>query len=663
MAQNRRRSSGSGLTPKQKQAALVLGICALVLIITISVVAVIVSKAGKNPDSSSSGPASGSTSTPAVENNFNPGQYGDAVLGETDDAGKSYIEETIFVGDSNTSRYYQNGLLDLDHVVALDGLGIQQLTSQKDIYFKGDDTGYSIPEALAKMKPRRIIVMMGTNNTDGSMSASDFASNYKSALQAIQSAYSYCDIIVAAVPPIPQAHAQYPNVSMSTINGFNEALAQMCSESGYKFLNITEVLLGSDGYGKANYYQTDDVHLRKDGLTAIMDYARTHAYLGTEDRRPDTANIPTRRKGGGDGTAVPTTKPDDDEKTYTAQYNVDQKGGTLESGDQKGVTSLTFKDVKSTASITVTAKPNDGYEFVKWSDGSTNATRTDKDFKQNINVTAVFSTKLTMKIKEGSSGTITLGDTQYLHIELSDKSVNTDGVIWTLDGTELKRGVSCGVSPEKEGTFTVKASLTTGGKTYTVEYKLTVKPKATAVPSVQSVTVNGGTTLESNGGTVTLTASVNPSNVSTTITWSADPGAALSGTTGNAVTVTVPANSGTTDVTYTIKATASNGVNGSTTITVKGKPLQQMSISITGKPDGEIVAGTSITLSVNGAPDGATYKWSNGETGASLVLSNLSAADYSYSVEVSKDGYTTATASVTFTVVASSTDPAAVVTP
>ena len=29
MAQNRRRSSGSGLTPKQKQAALVLGICAL----------------------------------------------------------------------------------------------------------------------------------------------------------------------------------------------------------------------------------------------------------------------------------------------------------------------------------------------------------------------------------------------------------------------------------------------------------------------------------------------------------------------------------------------------------------------------------------------------------------------------------------------------------
>lgn len=652
MAQNRRRSSGSGLTPKQKQAALVLGICALVLIITISVVAVIVSKAGKNPDSSSSGPASGSTSTPAVENNFNPGQYGDAVLGETDDAGKSYIEETIFVGDSNTSRYYQNGLLDLDHVVALDGLGIQQLTSQKDIYFKGDDTGYSIPEALAKMKPRRIIVMMGTNNTDGSMSASDFASNYKSALQAIQSAYSYCDIIVAAVPPIPQAHAQYPNVSMSTINGFNEALAQMCSESGYKFLNITEVLLGSDGYGKANYYQTDDVHLRKDGLTAIMDYARTHAYLGTEDRRPDPANTPPRRKGGGDGTAVPTTKPDDDEKTYTAQYNVDQKGGTLESGDQKGVTSLTFKDVKSTASITVTAKPNDGYEFVKWSDGSTNATRTDKDFKQNINVTAVFSTKLTMKIKEGSSGTITLGDTQYLHIELSDKSVNTDGVIWTLDGTEFKRGVSCGVSPEKEGTFTVKASLTTGGKTYTVEYKLTVKA---GVVNPTGITVNGGGSVPASGGEYTLTATVTPSNAQGTVGWSVSgEGAVLSANSGSSTKVTIPSNSGTNARNYTVTAKIGDKT-ASVTFTQEGAPDRDMNASISASSN-SIKVGETATITVSDAPSGASYSW-EGVTGtnSSATFTGSTVGTVEIKVTITAQGYNSKTLSVTITVVAGDT--------
>ena len=58
MPQNRRKSRGGSapLTPKQKQAAIVLGICALVLIITIVVVSVIVSKAGGGkPDSAMGG--------------------------------------------------------------------------------------------------------------------------------------------------------------------------------------------------------------------------------------------------------------------------------------------------------------------------------------------------------------------------------------------------------------------------------------------------------------------------------------------------------------------------------------------------------------------------------------------------------------------------------
>lgn len=96
-------------------------------------------------------------------------------------------------------------------------------------------------------------------------------------------------------------------MSMETINGFNEALAQMCADNGYKFLNISEILVGEDGYGKSQYFMDGDIHLKKDALTAIMDYARTHAYLGTEDRRPDTSNIPERRKTGSTGTATTTT--------------------------------------------------------------------------------------------------------------------------------------------------------------------------------------------------------------------------------------------------------------------------------------------------------------------------------------------------------------------
>ena len=44
-----------------------------------------------------------------------------------------------------------------------------------------------------------------------------------------------------------------------------------------------------------------------------------------------------------------------------------------------------------TQSVSVTAVPDEGYVFVKWSDGVTDRTRTDTGFKQNLDVTAVFS--------------------------------------------------------------------------------------------------------------------------------------------------------------------------------------------------------------------------------------------------------------------------------
>ncbi|WP_394963818.1 GDSL-type esterase/lipase family protein [Candidatus Allofournierella excrementigallinarum] len=656
MPQNRRKSRGgpAPLTPKQKQAAIVLGICALVLIITIVAVSVIVSKAGGGqPDSGSTSQTSSGTSQ-IVAGGFDASKYGDAVLGETEDAGAEYINETIFVGDSNTYRYYQYNLLDLDQVVAVEGLGIQEFTTDKSIYFKGDDNGYSIPDALAKMKPRRIIVMMGTNNADGTMSASDFASNYRTALEAVKTAYPYTDIIVSAVPPIPEDHSSYASMSMETINEFNDALAQVCADNGYKFLNVSEVLVGDDGYGKSQYFLSGDIHLKKDALTAIMEYARTHAYLGTEDRRPDTDNIPERRKTGSTGTVTATPTPSPDEKTYTAQYNVDKNvGGTLTSGDKKGVTSLSFKDLTSKSSVSVTAVPADGYEFLKWSDGNTNATRTDKDFKQNVNVTAMFGAKLVVSIKEGSSGTTTVGQGVTLHANVSDRSsINVDNdIYWTVNGTEFRRGISAGYTPDKEGTYEIKANVTLNGKTYSATYTLTAKA---GVVNPTGITVNGGTTVSSSGGSVTLTATVTPSNAQGTVSWSVTSGATLSATSGSSTTVTVPANNSTSPVTYTVTAKIGN-VSGTATITVEGKALQTMNVSISGETN--TTTGQQYTYTVNNAPSGATITWGGdvSGSGSSVNFTPSEAKSYTITVTVKADGYTDGTASITVNATAPAT--------
>lgn len=87
-----------------------------------------------------------------------------------------------------------------------------------------------------------------------------------------------------------------------------------------------------------------------------------------------------------DGSAVPDPTPDP--AYYTATYSV-SGSGTLKSGKTSGKTKLSLT-VEEGRSVSVTAVPGANYHFVRWSDGSTNATRTDKNIASNLNITAVF---------------------------------------------------------------------------------------------------------------------------------------------------------------------------------------------------------------------------------------------------------------------------------
>lgn len=187
---------------------------------------------------------------------------------------------------------------------------------------------------------------------------------------------------------------------------------------GLKFLNSAEALKDANGYGREDYYQTGDIHLKPVGLKAMLSYLRTHAYQ-TDDRRPDTANIPTRAEYTPNPSSA-VTAPSSSEAAgsseeqgvlYQASYRVDKTGGTLSSGSDSGKTSLSYEVTSAAQSISVTAVPQDGYVFVKWSDGVTQKTRTDTNFKQNVDVTAVFAAA---SVHISSTGKAVLGDSYTL---------------------------------------------------------------------------------------------------------------------------------------------------------------------------------------------------------------------------------------------------------
>lgn len=439
----------------QHRAVLVCILCVLAVLLTFGITTTLLKKEEPAPSVSES--AADPTPGEDLSGHYQIDNASTALLTETADAGTDYLNDTLFLGDSNTVRLYNNGLISLQQFCAKEGIGTQVALSEGIVTFKKDSNHYTIPQAVAMMKPRRVVMTFGTNDTG--MEVSDFIAHYTALIQAIQQSYSYTDIIVNTVPPVPADHSNYPHMDQAKIDDFNMALLDLCEQLGVRFLNSAEALKGSDGYGIADYYTSGDIHLKSAGLKAVLNYLRTHA-LQTEDRRPDTNNIPTRTmeyvSDPSSAVAAPSSEAvsssesqaesasssessssesTSEEKKFEARYRVDKNGGgTLSVGNDTGNNSVTYTVTDPGKSITVTAVPAEGHVFVKWSDGLTSKTRTDTDFKQNLDVTAVFGTASVHITSEGKGA---VGSSYTFKAALSGKYAKTENLRWYANGQEV----------------------------------------------------------------------------------------------------------------------------------------------------------------------------------------------------------------------------------
>ena len=441
----------------QHRAVLVCILCVLAVLLTFGITTTLLKKGGEDPAPSVSESAADPTPGEDLSGHYQIDNASTALLTETADAGTDYLNDTLFLGDSNTVRLYNNGLISLQQFCAKEGIGTQVALNEGIVTFKKDSNHYTIPQAVAMMKPRRVVMSFGTNDTG--MEVSDFIAHYTALIQAIQQSYPYTDIIVNTVPPVPADHSNYPHMDQAKIDDFNMALLDLCEQLGVRFLNSAEALKGSDGYGIADYYTSGDIHLKSAGLKAVLNYLRTHA-LQTEDRRPDTNNIPTRTmeyvSNPSSAVAAPSSEAvsssesqaesasssessssesTSENKKFEARYRVDKNGGgTLSVGNDTGNSSVTYTVTDPDKSITVTAVPAEGHVFVKWSDGLTSKTRTDTDFKQNLDVTAVFGTASVHITSEGKGA---VGSSYTFKAALSGKYAKTENLRWYANGQEV----------------------------------------------------------------------------------------------------------------------------------------------------------------------------------------------------------------------------------
>ena len=547
----KRQQQNETMTPMQHRAVLVCILCVLAVLLTFGITTTLLKKGGEEPAPSVSESVADPTPGEDLSGHYQIDNASTALLTETADAGTDYLNDTLFLGDSNTVRLYNNGFISLQQFCAKEGIGTQVALNEGIVTFKKDSNHYTIPQAVAMMKPRRVVMTFGTNDTG--MEVPDFIAHYTALIQAIQQSYPYTDIIVNTVPPVPADHSNYPHMDQAKIDDFNMALLDLCEQLGVRFLNSAEALKGSDGYGIADYYTSGDIHLKSAGLKAVLNYIRTHA-LQTEDRRPDTNNIPTRTmeyvSNPSSAVAAPSSEAvsssesqaesasssessssesTSEDKKFEARYRVDKNGGgTLSVGNDTGNSSVTYTVTDPDKSITVTAVPAEGHVFVKWSDGLTSKTRTDTDFKQNLDVTAVFGTASVHITSEGKGA---VGSSYTFKAALSGKYAKTENLRWYANGQEVTQAAG-------KSSITVVVDSSMANASYKIHAVVTYNDCKVSSNTL-TITIGSGVTSESGS-----TSSSSSSHAGSSGSTSSSSSSASSGSSSHSTSSSSSASSG-----------------------------------------------------------------------------------------------------------------------
>ncbi len=501
-----------------------------------------------------------------------------AILPKADES-TDYMSGTVFVGDGYAASLQSLGLITLDQFAGANGLSLTNLPRDACVCFADDPNTYTVPQALAKMKPRRVVLMLGGSDLGNYNSGDAFAGAYRQVIAAIRQAYGYCDIIVAAVAPV-RSDTVNSGIAQTTVDAFNQALAVMCQSDGLRFLNTTEILKGAGGFAQDSYFDAAAGTYSDVGGNALLMYFRQHPLIA-EDRRPDTNDIPRRAaqpsaSGGQDPTPTPTG--------FAVNYTVEDPArgslttttleGLAPGAAASGVSRLEYTLPERTP-VTVTAEPAAGWVFLRWSDGITTASRTDIVMGE-MSVVAVFAQPELKMYWNGSgcdngqviSGLLNVGDSVQLTARVlvngvEDASLQSK-IEWVVNEQTVAHGGAYTFTPDHADNFDILVGLVLDAATdeaAATSYITVEVPQPPTTIAINEYSANTATS----GQAVTLRATVQ-NGVGMT-SWSCD---GLSWTAqGDTATFTAPTVAATTQ--YTVRA-RNNGAEATFVLTVE--PVQ-----------------------------------------------------------------------------------------
>lgn len=153
------------------------------------------------------------------------------------------FDDYVFLGDSRVVGFSEFGFLESGRIIAHSGDGVKNIADSLD--------------TVRYYNPSLVFISYGANDLGNYASAEAYADALNEQIQGLKDAAPHAAFIVSSIMPVYSSRLSSISSNYDHVDTFNEALAQMCSENGYTFVDNTQL-----AEEHRSEYEQDGIHFK-----------------------------------------------------------------------------------------------------------------------------------------------------------------------------------------------------------------------------------------------------------------------------------------------------------------------------------------------------------------------------------------------------------------
>ena len=201
-------------------------------------------------------------------------------LGETADAGQSYIDSLTFLVDSTLIGLRDYGMLSggtsTSQVWGSQAGNISVEKMADPTIRMADGSEKTASQAAAENKPAVLVISLGMDSLQ-KVDRTTFEANYAALVNNIRAASPSTKIVLCALSSVTSGYNSPDGITVEMANTAQGWIQNVCRATGAYYADVTHDVKDTSGTLLFDYAGVNNKALNTTGLNKVLEYLRTHA--------------------------------------------------------------------------------------------------------------------------------------------------------------------------------------------------------------------------------------------------------------------------------------------------------------------------------------------------------------------------------------------------